>query len=132
MKPSTNKKIEISNRTIAHLRQQISPEGFTIVHCKYTSKEIYVNGGWVNIFPTTYLFRDGFYLKLEHAENIPVAPEKFFFDKAGLCKAFTLYFPLIPKEWESFDLIEKTNTGEGFIHQNIIRNTSGVYQLSIK
>lgn len=131
MKQTKIKEVEISKSTISRLKLEAQPDGHTIVHCNYVSKHKYINGGWVNIFPTTYLFHEGIYLQLQHAEQIPVAPQKHYFLSPGTIKTFTLFFPIVPKAWTKFDLIEKTNTGDGFIYRDITRNESGVYNISI-
>ncbi|MEY4702705.1 MAG: hypothetical protein RIR96_602 [Bacteroidota bacterium] len=131
MKQVKNNKVVISGQTRSSILKYGIQDGYTIVHCHYVSKHKYINGGWVNIFPTTYLFHEGIFLQLEHAENIPVSPAKHYFTQPGIRKSFTLYFPLLPETWDSFDLIEKTNTEKGFVHHNIIRNNSGVYNIEI-
>jgi hypothetical protein len=57
-----------------------TPERQTIIHCYYVASPIYVNGGWMNIFPTTILVntdtRES--LQLISAINVPMSPAKFF------------------------------------------------------
>jgi hypothetical protein len=109
-------------------------EGQTIIHCRYVSKKKYLNGGWVNIFRTTYLYGpDGQErISLAQALNIPYAPAKHFFKKVGKLKCFILVFPLIPNHWEWFSLREQPDTGNCFVYRKIIRNESGVYQIDIE
>ena len=103
----------------------------TTVFCNYISKSKYKNGGWVNIYPTTYLVRDNESLPLLHALNIPVAPNKHHFQKAGHYKRFVLIFPPVPKSWKSFDFVEACDTNEGFFVENISRNNSGIYEIQL-
>jgi hypothetical protein len=104
----------------------------TIVFCHYISKSKYVNGGWVNIHPTTFLVSNNDYLKLLYAINIPVAPDKHHFEKAGQHKRFMLIFPSLPKNWNSFDFVESCSSGDGFVTKNISRNNTGIYEIYLK
>ena len=68
------------------LNNEFHEESCTIVHCIYIAKTKYVNGGWVNIYPTTLIEKSGNsfdYLYLQNAMNIPIAPERHYFKKAG-------------------------------------------------
>ncbi len=108
-------------------------EGFTIVHCNYVSKPIYINGGWINIRPTTYLVNKltSERLELLHVINVPVSPAKHYFRKEGELLNFTLLFKKVPEHWTQFDLIEKTGDGSGFHKYGIMRNGVGVYRVSL-
>ena len=129
--PAQTAVIKIENATIEKIRESFQEESQTIVHCNYVSKRKYVNGGWVNIYPTTYLVHHNEKLKLLHAENIPMAPEMHVFKRVGELKHFTLIFPSIPKDWETFSLIEKSDGQSGFIVSNIKRNNSGIYEIAL-
>ena len=63
--------VEINISTLDQIYDSLHEEGQTIVHCRYVSKTKYINGGWVNIHPTTFLVRNEETLPLLHAENIP-------------------------------------------------------------
>lgn len=123
--------IEINISPLDQIYDSLHEEGQTIVHCSYVSKTKYINGGWVNIHPTTFLVRNEETLPLLHAENIPMAPSMHMFKRSGELKHFTLIFPAIPKEWEEFSLIEECSSGGGFVVKNLLRNDSGVYQVSL-
>ena len=112
----------------------MTEEGQTIVHCQYRSKEKYVNGGWINIWKETYLYnkQSGSMLKMTHAIDVPIAPAKYYFKRAGDSKNFTLIFPRIPSNWDKFSLIEITDVlSPSFTVRNIERNDSGVYHVNI-
>lgn len=126
-----NHSVNIDLSIIEKVKEKFHEEGQTIVHCLYVSKTKYVNGGWVNIHPTTFLVRNEETLPILHAENIPMAPGMHLFKRPGELKHFTLIFPAIPKEWEQFSLIEKCSSGGGFVVKNLSRNDSGVYQVSL-
>lgn len=122
----------IDRKSRRKLLQNYQEEGMTVVHCSYVSKKKYVNGGWVNIYKTTYLLGpDRAELGLVHAENIPLAPGRHMFSKAGELKRFSLYFPLVPKSWDRFDLVERTRTSDGFLVSDIRRNDSGIYEVNL-
>lgn len=103
----------------------------TTIFCSYLSKPKYINGGWVNIYPTTFLVNDNDTLSLLHAVNIPLAPDKHHFEKAGQLKRFVLIFPAIPKNWNSFDFVESCSSGAGFVVKNVARNNSGIYEIML-
>lgn len=131
---STTKKsktYQIDATTIEKLTEQFTPESQTIVHCSYMSKHQYINGGWVTIHPTTYLVYKNQKIQLLYAENIPVSPGIHVFSKPGELKRFTLVFPAIPKNWQTFHLIEKCDSSGAFIVRNINRNETGVYELLV-
>ena len=122
----------IDKKSYRKLILQYQEEGMTVIHCSYVSPDKYFNGGWVNIHKTTYLVQPGGgELGLLHAENIPLAPRRHIFEKAGVEKRFTLYFPLLPKNWDSFDFVERTPSATGFVIRNICRNDSGVYEVRL-
>ena len=109
-------------------------EAQTLVHCRYVSKEKYRNGGWINIYPGTFLVnpdtRDR--LALVQAYQVPISPARHYFKQAGQLKQFTLLFPPVPRFWQRFHLLEIADKGGGFRVTNITRNDSGVYQVELK
>jgi hypothetical protein len=123
--------LKIDQKTLQHLKESYKEEAQTLVHCNYVSKRKYTNGGWVNIYPTTFLMHDKEALPMIFAINIPIAPSIHVFKSSGELKQFTLIFPPIPKEWKSFSLIENCNDHDGFFAINIDRNNSGVYEINI-
>lgn len=108
-------------------------EGHTIIHCTYISSDIYVNGGWVTIWPTTYLVHPETKERLQmlFAYNIPLSPAKHYFQHAGQKLRFTLLFPKLPENWSSFHLHEVTNQNTGFIIRNIPKQESGMHVVNI-
>ena len=69
--PAQTAIIKIDISTIQKINESFKEEAQTIVHCNYVSKRKYVNGGWVNIYPTTYLVYLNEKLPLLHAEIFP-------------------------------------------------------------
>jgi hypothetical protein len=124
--------VEINISPADQIYDSLHEEGQTIVHCRYVSKTKYINGGWVNIHPTTFLVREDETLPLLHAENIPMAPGMHMSKKPGEIKHFTLIFPAIPKEWAAFSFIEECRSGGGFVVRNMTRNDSGVYNIFLQ
>jgi hypothetical protein len=123
--------VSIDEATLIQLSEEVKEEAQTIVHCSYVSKKKYINGGWVNIYPTTFLVHENESIPLIHAINIPVAPQFHVFKRAGELKQFTLVFPKIPQNWTSFSLIEKCDNHNGFVILNIAKNSSGIYEVSL-
>jgi len=113
--------------------EALEPEGQTILHCRYVSKDKYKNGGWVNIYKSTFLLNPDTkdFLSLVKAMDIPVSPGRHFFKEPGQLKQFTLLFPYVPKHWKRFHLVELVKGGDGFRVQDIERNASGVYQIEL-
>ena len=108
-------------------------ESQTIIHCNYIAPDKYDNGGWVNINTTTFLINEntGNKLKLIPTENISIAPMRLYFSKAGQKLRFTLIFQGIPKPWERFSLSETALFGDGFVVKNILKNSTGIYEINI-
>lgn len=108
-------------------------EAATYVHCTYTSTKKYINGGWVNIWPTTYLVNaeNGDRIQLAHAVEIPVHPERHYFNRAGEQKNFVLIFPKLPSSWTCFHLIEYNEVSEAFTVRDIMRNDTGIYRVRV-
>lgn len=113
--------------------QALSEPARTIIYCTCTSQPEYINGGWINIYPTTYLWnRDtGKKIQMEFAIDIPVAPKCHFYNKVGEKKQFTLIFPKVPADWTSFTLVEDSERETKIAAFDIKRNKTGVYNIVI-
>jgi hypothetical protein len=132
-KQQENKVIAIDLKLINNAKTVQKFECQTIIHCNYTAPIKYENGGWININSTTFLVNENsrFKIKLVHVENIPIAPNRHFFLKAGEKIKFTLVFQGLPKTWSSFSLLEETLFGGGFHIYNIEKNKTGIYEINI-
>ncbi len=86
----------------------ITDQEFTRVDFGYVATSYFVNGGWIRISADTYIVmkETGEKLKLTHADNIPVAPEKHHFDSNKDWQFFSLYFPPLPLKELNIDIIE--------------------------
>lgn len=104
----------------------------TVIHCHYHATK-YIGGGWVNIWPSTFLVHEesGLRISLLFAFGICLAPEKYYFKKWGERKSFTLLFPAIPRHWEKFSLVEECPGEDGFRIEHIHRNDTGVYHVDL-
>lgn len=82
---------------------------YTRLDFGYIATEEFVAGGWIRISPQTYLRRQGdeTTYTLTHADNIPIAPDHYHFQSTRDWQYFSLYFPPIPQESTSIDLIEE-------------------------
>jgi len=128
----SNPGVSIDDSILHELLTMECEDSQTIVFCNYISKTKYINGGWINIHPTTYLVNESESLQMLYAMNVPVAPRKHQFQKSGEYKRFALIFPPIPKSWKHFDFIESCSSGDGFYVDNISRNNSGIYEIYLK
>jgi len=83
-------------------------EKFTRIDFGHQADSYYVRGGWVNIFPKTFIRIRGGKEKLHmlKAENIPLGPDKHHFLSTADNLFFSLYFPPLPDRSLTFDLIE--------------------------
>lgn len=71
------------------------------------------NGGyyqWFTLDKNTYIVANGNRYTLTKAEGITISPEKTYFSYAGETKTFSLYFPAIPPNTTSIDLIESATS----------------------
>lgn len=132
-KNTEKRNVKIDFSLINRIKTVKNEESQTIIHCNYVAPEKFDNGGWVNINSTTFLINENSRskLKLIHRENIPIAPDRHYFLKAGEKIRFTLVFQGLPKSWRSFSLCEKTLFGDGFIIKNILKNSTGIYEINI-
>jgi hypothetical protein len=104
-------------------------DDFTRIDFLYRASSYYVNGGWIQISKQTYIRAVGSELKLSliKAVNIPIAPHKHYFKSSCDMLAYTLYFPKVPKDCESIDIIEgDSGTNKWFnfygVSMNKVRN----------
>ena len=89
------------------IKKVIISDNQTIVEISNINKD--KNGSyysWMTISPDTYITINGQNYKLTKAEGIGISPEKTYFYHADQTKVFALYFPAIPKDTETMDLIE--------------------------
>ena len=111
--------------------QGLSETGRTFIHCTFTSQPEYVDGGWLNIFPTTYLVNreTGKKLQIEFSLDIPVAPKFHLSRRVKEQIRFTLIFPKLPSDWQTFTLIEESERENPLVKFDIKRNKFGVYKV---
>lgn len=84
----------------------------------YTAIRCYVDNthkkySYIAIDDETYLVANGNYFQLTNTDGIAVSPGKTAIDK-GYVSTFTLFFPPIPKNTKSIDLVESGETGWKF------------------
>ncbi len=115
------------------LLESFEENGFTYLHCTYITSPKFIGGWWVNIHETSYLVNGtNEKLAMLNALNIPLAPKRHCLKKFGDSLKFTLVFPAVPKDWETFDFIEFCDGINGLSIKNITRNNTGVYKVRIK
>lgn len=81
----------------------------TKVDFGYQATDYYDRGGWIKINPQTFIRTDSSIKKLflTNATNIPYGPERLNFNSTIEFRYFSLHFPPLPENVNSFDLIEK-------------------------
>jgi hypothetical protein len=72
----------------------------------------YINGGWIQISKDTFITPIGTDLKLKlvQAVNIPIAPKKHHFKSTKDVLCYTLFFPALPSDTKSINIIECETT----------------------
>ena len=109
--------------------EKIKEESQVTIHFKYTGS---MWGNKIRIWKSTFLHAKGSSHRssLLHVENISVHPT-WTHVSAGETINFTLIFSGLPKDCESFDLIEDIPEPGGFIINDIKRNNSDVYHFTM-
>ena len=121
---SKNQIDEKLRRELQHLCEE---ESQVTIHCSiltYTFEEL-------RIWKSTSLIdqNSGGKSVLTHAENIPFHPKWKSCERGE--HHFTLFFKGLPKECEMFDLFEDIPEFGGFFKENIQRNSSDVYHITL-
>lgn len=110
-------------------RLQVFEEKVTIVHCTYNFPKIFEPSP-IRIWPTTFLEQEnGARKKLLQAYNISSFPEWKLVNSGH---RFTLIFEGLDKVCKIFHLIEDIPEAGAFKIDNIQRNASDVYWLTIQ
>lgn len=119
--------IELDQAIRISLQHQKEIRGQVTVHVKYTTP--LWQDSMIRIWPTTYLVAHQLdhRSKILNAINITWYP--VYMPLTGPVTQFTLIFEGLPKNCNSFDLIEETDQQDGFEYRNIQRNQSDVYNI---
>jgi len=96
-------------------------EEYTRIDFLYKSSNIYINGGWIQMYDEAFIRPVGSETKyrLIQAINIPIAPSKLHFERQGQLHRYTLLFPALPKNIQKIDIIEKEAPGTFFNFYNV-------------
>jgi hypothetical protein len=91
-------------------------DNYTKIDFVYISPKEYPNLSWVLMHGDAYIRPVGTEnkYKLIKAINIPLAPNKHFFQKSGQVLKYTLLFPALPRNIKQIDIIEKLIPGPYF------------------
>jgi len=89
----------------------------------YRASNRYINGGWVQISPYTYVCCSASSARypMLKAENIPISPQKHYFRKQGEPLAYSLFFERPAPDTVCIDIIEGVGPGHNWF------NFYGVY-----
>jgi len=93
----------------AELLRICNEDDLTRIDFLYRPDTRYMNGGWAQIAPQSFIRPIGTESKLMlvKAVNIPYAPNKHYFKSHKEILAYTLYFPRVPAGTTAIDIIEK-------------------------
>ena len=82
----------------------------------YIAPKKYINGGWIQIHPGSYIrpVNSEVRYNMIQAITIPIAPTKYLFKRSGEVLRFTLLYPALPKSVKHIDIIEKLGEGTYF------------------
>ena len=96
-------------------------DDYTRIDFIYRSPDYYVNGGWIEMDPLTYIspVGSGRKYQLMKAINIPLAPMKHYFKRSGELHTYSLIFPALQKSTRQIDIIEKLAPGNYFNFFNV-------------
>ena len=103
----------------------------------YYANNEYINGGWVQIQPQTYIraVNSETRYKLLHTINIPLAPQKHYFKSTKDMLFYSLLFPQVPKDVTHIDIIEMEGPGGNWFNfYNVAMETvlNGIIPVNIK
>ena len=110
----------------------ILTEEYIQVDMGYAAPDIYINGGWIDISPNTFIRVQGSekQYSLIEVRNITLAPQKINFESKSDWCVFSLFFKPIPIEDCTIDIIESlTPTRNNFNYYNIQLNSVSSLQL---
>lgn len=127
-----------SNHLVGHILKDVltpivsTSDKETIIELTYTTNPKYDYNWWINIHENTVLvnsiYMDAEQLKMIRAENIPIAPARYYLEEKGDSHTFKLIFPPIPDHWgDTFHLRELGAGLDGFNLDNFKRQSSGRY-----
>jgi hypothetical protein len=120
--------VELDVKLLTSLKTHELEESQVIVHAHMKIKEPPVR---IRIWPNTFLIpnEEGSDAKLIQAIGISFAPEwQLFLNRNHV---FTLIFEGLPKDCQTFDLVEDIPLPQSFIHFGINRNRTDVYHLAM-
>ncbi len=109
-------------------------EDFTRIDFIYEAPSKYVNGGWIQMEPTTFLRPAGSstMYKMIQAVNISLTPLKTHFKKSGQIHLYTLLFPPLPSDVKVIDIIEKEGIGTyfNFYQVQLVKNDTTIIHVN--
>jgi len=91
-------------------------DAYTRIDFWYKAPDYYHQRRLDQIDPLCYIRPSGSNMRysLFKAINIPLAPEKFYFRRCGQLHSYSLYFPALPKDTKTIDIIEREAPGTYF------------------
>lgn len=123
-------KPEVDSDALTSIDASVLEDSYVYVHCYFKNS---YKDMLIRIWKTTFLIdrTSGVRSKLVHAENISLAPV-WTQVPDGSSYSFLLIFSALPKSCQNFDLKEDIPQAGGFFIENISRNQTDVYHITIK
>jgi hypothetical protein len=123
-------KPDVDSDALASIDASVLEDSYVYVHCYFKNS---FKDMLIRIWKTTFLIdrTSGARSKLVHAENISIAPV-WTPVPDGSSYSFLLIFSALPKSCQNFDLKEDIPQPGGFFIENISRNQTDVYHITIK
>lgn len=108
---------QISTNSLKVEKVELSEE-YTRIDIIHYADPKYISGGWVHVRPETFIRASGSTqrLGLLNVINVPIARTKHYYRHVNDRIAFSLFFPALPKNVKSIDMIEKLNGGENYFN----------------
>ncbi|MBK6525187.1 MAG: hypothetical protein IPG07_06265 [Crocinitomicaceae bacterium] len=101
---------------------------YTRIDFEYTSSYQYINGGWINMHPRSFIrvVDSGTKYPLLRTENIPLKPTLYVFKASGVKHYYSLFFAAIPKDTLTIDIIELEAPGNYFNFYDVSLKQQGI------
>ena len=86
----------------------------TVIHITTTPSKKYTHGWWVHILDGIYIQPVGTQEKLGlvYAHNVPISPERYYFNNEAERIHFTLFFPALPTHTTHINIVEQEGGNE--------------------
>ena len=100
-----------AHRFNLQLLRVILNERTTRLDFGYQTRDYYIRGGWINIYPETHLVTSASTRKMHMQDQLGIvtAPDKFYFKSRADWHFFSLFFAPLPFQDQTISLVEFEN-----------------------